>query len=288
MRKKLLITLLCAIAFCIAACVMNMGAQTDTGPTQKEESIPFETTISDTTPETTASAMTEALTQPQEMTSSVEETTAAVTEPEHSELYIPGLNVEDVILYFNEVCLDAEIINEGDASLLQKWSEPIYYMVDGNPTAEDMEVLDSFAGWLNTLEGFPGIQQTQDPSMGNLWIHFCSREDMLVLMGEQFAGMDGAVTFWYLENEIYNGIICCRTDLEQHLRNSVIREEIYNGLGPIQDTVLRTDSIIYSGYSEPQRLSEIDELVLRLLYHPMMQCGMDAAECAAVIQQLYY
>ena len=91
-----------------------------------------------------------------------------------------------------------------------------------------------------------------------------------------------------MDNEIYDAIICCRTDLDQDLRNAVILEEMYNGLGPIQDTDLRVDSVIYSGYSEPQRLTQMDELILRLLYHPQMECGMDAQQCADVIRQLYY
>ena len=68
----------------------------------------------------------------------------------------------------------------------------------------------------------------------------------------------------------------------------MILEEIYNGLGPINDTWERMTSVIYGGYSIPQSLSEEDKLILKLLYHPMMECGMDAAQCEAVIRQLYY
>ena len=111
---------------------------------------------------------------------------------------------------------------------------------------------------------------------------------MVELMGDNFYNMDGGVTFWYDYDRIYDATICYRTDLSQTVRNSVILEEIYNGLGPAQDTSLREDSIIFSGYSEPQALTAVDELLLRLLYHPQMQCGMDTAQCEAVIRQLYY
>lgn len=216
--------------------------------------------------------------------------TTVVTEPLplHSPLYIEGLDVEEVIRYFKEVCLDAEITISGDPSVLQKWLDPIYYMLHGSPTDDDIATLNDFTAWLNTIAGFPGIYETKDALKANLQIHFCTQQDMLVLMGEGFTNMDGAVTFWYRQNVIYNAIICYRTDLNQTLRNSVILEEIYNGLGPIQDTQLRPDSIIYSEYSEPQRLTEVDELILKLLYHPQLQCGMNAAECEAVIRQLYY
>ena len=83
-------------------------------------------------------------------------------------------------------------------------------------------------------------------------------------------------------------MICIRTDIDQQVRNSVIMEEIYNGLGPVQDTSLRKDSIIYSGFSQPQWLTAVDELIVKLLYHPDIKCGMDAAACESVIRSVYY
>ena len=211
----------------------------------------------------------------------------APTEPEHREFYIPGVTVEDVILYFNEVCLDAEFVTGGDPSFLQKWDQPIAYRVNGEPTREDMAVLEGFAAWLNTLEGFPGIYECGPDQVPSLNIYFCSREEMVERMGSNFQGMDGGVTYWYTDHRIYDGIICIATELDQTLRNSVILEEIYNGLGPVQDTILRPDSIIYSEFSEPQQLTDMDELLLKLLYHPDMRPGMDASQCESVIRKLY-
>jgi len=211
-----------------------------------------------------------------------------VIEPMHSDLYIEGLAVEDVITYFNEVCLNAEFVNSGDPCVVQKWMIPISYSIFGDYTPEDISALSIFLDQLNGINGFPGIAQADDTQNANLRIHFCTQEELIRLLGENFTNVDGGVTFWYMDDEIYDAIICCRTDLDQHLRNSVILEEIYNGLGPVQDTSLREDSIIFSGFSEPQELTPVDELILKLLYHPMMRCGMNAAECEAVIRELYY
>ena len=208
--------------------------------------------------------------------------------PEHSPLYIPDLSVEDVILYFNEVCLDAEFSDSGNATLVQKWDIPIYYTIHGDAADEDLATLENFAAWLNTIEGFPGISEADAPVHTNLTIHFCTEDELVEILGENFYGTDAGVTFWYEDNAIYDSTICYRTDLDQYLRNSVILEEIYNGLGPVQDTDLRSDSIIYSAFSEPQSLTEIDELILKLLYHPDILCGMNAEECEAVIRELYY
>jgi hypothetical protein len=210
------------------------------------------------------------------------------TAPQHSPLYLPDFDADQIITYFNEICLDAEISNSGNPNLLQKWAIPIYYRLHGDYTDQDLSVLTSFVAWLNTMEGFPGMYEAPSEMLPNLNIHFCTPNEMAALMGDWTYGLDGAVTFWYNENAIYDAVICYRSDIDQSIRNSVILEEIYNGLGPVQDTDLRCDSIIYSGYSTPQSLTAVDELLLRILYQPQLTCGMNIQQCEAVIRQLYY
>ena len=222
------------------------------------------------------------------LTPPTEEPATETTAPLHSPLYLEGVVTEDVVQYFNEVCLAAEIVQGGDPSLLQRWEAPIRYCIIGDPTPEDIATLEAFCDWLNTLEGFPGIGASGSEEDANLSIHFLGHEEYLATMGSQFENTDGCVTFWYDNDVIYEATIGIRTDLDQTLRNSVILEELYNGLGPIQDTDLRPDSIIYSGFSQPQQLTAIDELLLRLLYHPRMECGMDLEACRQVIEELYY
>ena len=240
------------------------------------------------TPPSSLAAESSVVTIPTSTTPTTAAASVPATAPDQTPFHISGLSPEDLIGYFNEVCLDAEFTNSGDPSLLQKWDTPICYRIQGNPTQEDLTVLENFTAWLNTIEGFPGILETDSSAEANLNFHFCTQQEMIFQLGDNFHGMDGGVTFWYNgDNQIYSAIICVRSDLPQQLRNSVILEELYNGLGPIQDTWLRPDSIIYADYSEPQDLTEIDRLILRLLYHPDLQCGMDAAACAEVLTYLY-
>lgn len=221
-------------------------------------------------------------------TQNTEPTQTNAPEPQHSVLYLPEVSVEQVIGYFNEVCLDSEFVNSGDPSVIQKWTTPIRYTIEGSYTQEDIATLRNFESFLNDIEGFPGISQTDDPADGNMRICFGDKQNMLDLLGPNFANMDGGVTFWYSgTNKIYNAIICYRTDIDQTTRNSVILEEIYNGLGPVQDTE-RTDSIIYTGFSTPQWLTDVDILILQLLYHPDIRPGMNAQQCEQVIRNLYH
>ena len=216
------------------------------------------------------------------------ETEEEIIKKEHSDLYIEGLSVDYVILYFNEVVLGAEYINSGDPYKIQKWQTPIYYLIEGTYTDEDIKTLKRFTEWLNTIDNFPGIYEADNESKVNLFIHFCSEEKMVNLLGTNFTNMDAGVTFWYTDDIINREIICYRTDLSQEVRNSAIIEEIYNGLGPINDTKLREDSIIYSEFSTPQNLTKVDEIILKLLYNPKIKPGMTSEEYEKIIRELYY
>lgn len=294
MKKPLLIGMIVIMTlFLLCGCIPQdwyptqpTGESTDKSPTQ-EQTEPSGTTHA--TEESTEQATQEDTEPTEEITTATELPTETTAAPKHSALYIPGVSTDEVIEYFNEVCLDAEFVNSGDPTYLQRWEIPILYTLNGSYTDEDLDTLDRFVSWLNTVEGFPGMEETQDSFLANLRIYFSDDEEYLIIMGDHFAGTDGGITFWYNgDNQIYEAEIAYRTNVEQEIRNSVILEEIYNGLGPINDTLLREDSIIYSGFSTPQSLTEIDELMIKLLYHPEMQCGMDAEDCEAVIRQLYY
>ena len=78
-----------------------------------------------------------------------------------------------------------------------------------------------------------------------------------------------------------------RTDVPQEDRNSIMKEEIINVMG-ISDTVLREDSIVYQYSNDNMELSDVDLLILELLYHPAIQPGMTVEECHAILSELYY
>ena len=281
MRNRACLALLLAAAMGLSACTNRPApAPTPTAPPQETQSpamptpTPVETPVP--TPEPTP----------------VPTPTPEPTPPPHSEFYIPGLPVEQVVEYFSEVVLDVEYTDgTGDATLVQKWLGPIYYRIYGTATDEDLEVLNALFDRLNAVSGFPGIHPAEEGRTENLSLNFLSRDDLHESFSAVLGGQEayGAVHFWYYtdNNQIYDARIGYRTDLDQTTRNSVLLEEIINGLG-ITDTLARPDSIVYQYSNANTALSEIDWLILKLLYHPEIRCGMDAESCEAVIRNLYY
>lgn len=217
------------------------------------------------------------------------------TEPEpplHSELYLPAYTTQQIVDYFEEVVLHVEYSDgTGDVSLVQKWTAPIRYRIYGTPTEEDSAVLNALFAQLNAVSGFPGIAAAEEGEAENFSIHFLDQEALNAQFSEILHGeyANGATQFWYDTdtNELHTAKIGYSTELDQSIRNSILIEEVINTLG-ITDTVLRTDSIVYQYSDENLELSEVDWIILKLLYHPCIRCGMNMEACAAVIQELYY
>ena len=205
----------------------------------------------------------------------------------HSPLYVEGVSVDDAIAYFAEVCLDTEFGDKTSGSLIRKWVEPFYYTVYGQPTDRDMEVLNRFVAEINSIENFPGMYPVE--SGADLEIYFYDQANFEALMGSDFVDSWGGVTFWFDGlSQIYTETISIRTDIPQDARDSIIAEEIYNGIGPVQDTSMRDDSLICQWSNSNYDMTAVDRLILQLLYHPSIQTGMDYVQCEAVIRQIYY
>ena len=260
MKKFLILLLVVALCGCAAP-----AQPSTTTPTTVPETTVTETTVAPTT---------------------------APTEPLHSSLYREGLDIEQVLTYFQEVCNQLEYTDgTSDPALTKKWLTPLVYRIHGEPTAEDLSVLADFCEQLNTVPGFPGIREAQEDEAENLTLSFLDQESFRAQFSECVQGEDawGACQFWFYNAtyEIHTAAIGYRTDIPQADRNSIILEEIVNTLG-ISDSGRRSDSIVYQDSNDNLQLSELDWLLLELLSHPNIACGMDAEMCEKVIRDLYY
>ncbi|MBO5323321.1 MAG: DUF2927 domain-containing protein [Oscillospiraceae bacterium] len=271
MKKTAVFLLILAMLFC--GCTPKTPAQ-NTEPT--------------TEPTENSSVPTTEATEPEPSTMP----TTVPTEPPHSALYLPQYSQQKVLEFFNEVVLNMEYSDgTGDTTLVQKWLTPIYYRYYGSPTNEDKTVLETLFAQLNAIPGFPGIYPVENAYQENLSLNFLNAQDFKNSFSDMVHGEDawGATQFWYWTetNDIYTARIGYRADIDQVTRNSILLEEIINTLG-ISDTVLRQDSIVYQYSNDNLALSDVDWVILKILYDPEIQCGMDVAACAEIIQRLYY
>lgn len=220
------------------------------------------------------------------------ETVPETTAPAHSSVYLPEYTPQQITEFFEEVVLHMEYSDgTGNPSLVQKWTAPIRYRIFGKPTEEDLKILEECFAQLNAVPGFPGIYAAAEGEASNLSFNFLNAQDFRLAFSSAVNGeiAFGATQFWYYTatNEIHTARIGYRTDIDQKTRASILVEEIINTLG-ISDTVLRKDSIVYQYSDDNMTLSDVDWVILKLLYDPAIQCGMNRDQCNAVIQELYY
>ena len=218
--------------------------------------------------------------------------TTQPTIPAHASFYHPNYTCDQIWTYFEEVALHGEYsTGTGDPALIQKWQAPLRYRIYGAPTEEDIAVLEEFFSQLNAMPGFPGIFLAGEDELSNFNIRFLDETDFNSAFSSMLNGEDanGAAQFWYYNdsNEIYTANIGYRIDIDQDVRNSILLEEIVNALG-LSDSILRTDSIVYQYSDENLCLSDVDWIILQLLYATDIECGMNAAQCCAAVQEMYY
>lgn len=200
-----------------------------------------------------------------------------------AEYRIDGYSSEQMFTYFTELVNNAEYSdNSSIHQLVQKWVSPIYYKIYGDPTEEDMRVINDFFDKLNSLYYFPGIYEVKEGEDENLSIYFIDKNLFDITFGDVINNeeADGAAEYWFYTDscEIYEGRIGYVTETDQEIRNSVIIEEIVNVLG-LSDTYLRDDSIVYQYSSTNTEPSEIDWLIIKALYHPLITPAMTPEEC---------
>ena len=176
-------------------------------------------------------------------------------------------------------CAFSAEYGEANTKLL-RWQEPIRIYVCGAPTKEDLCQLDAFIMELSfRVPLLPKVERVENAEAANITMYFVPRDDMGKYVSNYVTGNDGFVTYFY-ENSIITraeiAVACDKT--VQAERNGILREELVNGLGLGNDHYRYEDSIIYEPYNIIQTLSEVDWLMLNMVYSPYTKPGMTANE----------
>jgi hypothetical protein len=199
----------------------------------------------------------------------------------------PGLSLSDPD-YFKEVALNVEF---GSASSeIRKWLTDIRYFVSGEVTAELAAELDRVVAELNSLVGVQLIE-VSDTTEANFQIFFGSGEDYannlepnaLDLIGNN----NGLVwLYWNSEFEIYRGSMYVDVFRASsgEFQNHILREELTQGLGLLNDSFKYPDSIFYEPFSLVTEYSAIDREVIQALYDDAVLPGMTEEDIDQLIQ----
>lgn len=173
----------------------------------------------------------------------------------------------------------------GEGGFLTRWEEEIFIYAGGDATEEDMEKLDSFLMELSFRVPFmPPVERVEDPENANIRVMFVPLDEMADHAPDYVEGNWGFGTHYWMNFVRYEGeVVICTDATSQIQRNHLIMEELIAVLGMTNDHYSYEDSIIYQGWTEVQELSEIDWLMLNMMYHPSLEPGMTAEEAREVL-----
>lgn len=196
---------------------------------------------------------------------------------------------EEVIEYFKDIALGFEF---GSASrVTRKWNTDMKIFVGGNPSDALISELNKIVNEINNLttDGF-SVSIVDSSSQSNFFIFFGSGNDYADLYPGQEGFVEsnwGLFSIFWLDNQLNSGhmyvdIFRANAIEQRHL----LREELTQSLGLARDSFRYDDSIFQSEWTRTIEYSEIDRELIRLLYHPDMNVGLDENEVDPILRNI--
>ncbi len=188
------------------------------------------------------------------------------------------------INYFLEIAMGAEFSQSGSASKIRKWQGDVRIQYFGSPTSADLTTLNSVISELNELTN-GGIHLQLVDRNPNITIHFSPESQFAQLEPNYQPGNYGYFwTRWDANNRIYNAnVLITTTKVTQKERSHLIREELTQSLGLMQDSFKYAESVFYQPWTDVTQYSEIDRSLIRMLYDPKISSGMTQAQVMNVL-----
>ena len=158
---------------------------------------------------------------------------------------------------------------------LIRWEAPIRVCTDGRPAIADLRELDAFLAELSgRVPGLPPFERVCTEAEANLVIHYCALKELPERVTGYTPGNWGYFSYWYTGAVINRAIIGIAVDkCGLRERNHLMREELVGALGLTNDHEVWSDSILYQPWTTVQTLSEVDWLMLNILYSPQLKPG---------------
>ncbi|MGI9629023.1 MAG: DUF2927 domain-containing protein, partial [Longimicrobiales bacterium] len=166
--------------------------------------------------------------------------------------------------YFKEVALGAEY---GSTSrIVRKWDGDIRIKVHGSPSGADMEALRTVVSDLSGVLGGRAIDLVSDNA--NLDIHFAPESEFHTIdPNYQSTNYGFFWVWWSAAHELTQSrVLISTTDISQEARSHLIREELTQSLGLMNDSWRYPESIYYQGWTRTNDYAPIDLVVIEMLY----------------------
>ncbi|WP_322893844.1 MULTISPECIES: DUF2927 domain-containing protein [unclassified Yoonia] len=216
---------------------------------------------------------------------------------------------------FMQIALTTEYADNSDfqvphssQSSLHRWEKPIRMNIsfsDSVPLAQrdqDRTSVSAFAARLSRLSGVPITRSDQNPNFHVLFLDEDDRRGAAsrlraLVPNISEASLRGIVTlprdqlclvasvFEPGRSAYAQAVVVIRAEHPNLIRAACIHEELAQGMGLGNDSDAARPSI-FNDSEEFALLTKHDELLLRMLYDPRLQTGMDATTAEPIVRQI--
>ena len=240
------------------------------------------TTLAASSTTTTSLADTTSTTVPTTTSTSAASTTTTVTTTTTTSTTLPGGGYDEAALdYFRVIAGSSEF--GGSEGVLHRWTADLRIAVFGDPTAADRGALAEVIDDLNEIIDTVDVAVVDsDP---NIEMHFVPVDEFAAIEPGYVEGNMGYVYIWWDgQGAVYSGrVLISTTGLTPDERAHLIREELTQGLGLLNDSWDYPESIFYQGWTDTTEYAPLDRLVIEMLYRPELSAGMGIDDAVAVL-----
>jgi len=183
--------------------------------------------------------------------------------------------------YFVEVAFGPEF--GSGVREIRKWTQDVKIAVHGDPNPEDLAALEDVIADLNEIIGTIEIEIVETGQ--NVDLHFAPEAQFAAIEPNYVPVNMGFFWVWWDGGGSFNSsrILVSTTDLSQAERNHIIREELTQSMGLMNDSFSYEDSMFYQEWTETPAYSDLDELLIAMLYLPQITPGMKPEEALALL-----
>mgnify|MGYP000627734607 CR=1 FL=1 len=185
---------------------------------------------------------------------------------------VGSLNMNEMD-YFLDVALASEHGN--NESVIKKWTQDPVIRILGDVSSEDLDTINGIIADLNAILPSSVQIRTTTGDDYNAAIMITPKDTFNDYSPIYVEGANGFVCVWKNHNsEITSAQILIASELSGDKRKHVIREELTQSLGILNDSWTHADSIFYQGRSLTTEYAQIDKSILSILYSDTIEAGM--------------
>ena len=175
----------------------------------------------------------------------------------------------------------------GSSSALTRWEKPIWIYMGGSATSDDRDQLNKFIMDIAThCPNMPNIRLASSEQDANIVIWYCPLNEMYKHVDGYHEGNWGYFSYNYNSaNNMTGAKIAIASDKNNTAsKRHLLREELMGSFGLTNDHYDYSDSILYGEWTTVEQLSEVDWLMLNMLYDPDLHCGTSASRAYDVLR----